>query len=151
MKSSDNKDDLVRYLTKKDEKADIQMKVTASIYDVKIVRLVTVLAIANINTDYELFGEERVEYTDDFIESNKKRLIEKYLRNVLFPYLLQEFGVTFSKSEAQVFRSWFKAKCEEWVSEFKHTTKSEMVELGFGRRNHWKCRRIKMFDGRCES
>lgn len=145
VKSSDKEADLARYLTGKDKQTNIHMQISASIYRAKAARLVAILPEGEKNIDYELFSKQRIEYSSDYIKDNQTKITKKYLGNVLLPYFEEEFKIIFSKDEKTEFIHWFRMQCKCWSSQYKHTMKSEMEELGYKKRNHWRCKQIMTY------
>lgn len=144
VKSANNEEDLIKIQNLQDQKVLLQLKIISSVYNSKFVRLVTVLTDEETQNPPNVYYEDKIEFSTDFIYENKQTLVEKYIENVLYPYFFNEFGIKFFEEEKSSFDGFFKMKVEEWTMIRNYSTKSEMMESGYVSRNHNACRRIAL-------
>lgn len=114
VKHRDRIKDLDRILKMKDDRINVQVLVTISVFESRAAKVVLILKRRNTRQPYRIYSEKYIEPEDDFIKKNEKLLIEKYFDNFLVPYFVKEFELIRNFFDHAGEKEWFYREVKRW-------------------------------------
>ena len=120
IKHSRRKKDLIRLQRCRDTQAEIQLRVSMSVFGYKYGKLVLIYRRPYPYNDYEVHETVIIKDMPDFLQENYLSISYKYFHRVLVPYFTAEFGLSSEFVNVAREEAWFIKQVESWKKKYEN-------------------------------